>query len=201
MLEPSSRSSSPSVANTRTSRPATGPERRWRGFLTRPADFFSATSMPSFLAAATIFGMALSPNGDCEARAKALRTWFASSFPGSTSSGKWRLDRGVVLFSLSSSPPGSIYAKELSGRSFWSAADITARHSSSDQRSASAIKALLRLEALCGNIRRDDGGSGRYHFFSWYAATVKHAMVVWTKHYKVVEFVASTLSNTNNVAS
>ena len=38
----------------------------------------SLTSTPNFLAAALIFGIALSPNGDCGARDSASRTWSAS---------------------------------------------------------------------------------------------------------------------------
>src|SRR6185295_16580856 len=63
---------------------------------------WSATRMPRRRAAARIFGIALSPNGDCGARASALRTW------GSSWIGKCRSDRGTVLPCSSFVPPGSM---------------------------------------------------------------------------------------------
>jgi hypothetical protein len=62
----------------------------------------SLTSTPNFFALALIFGMALSPNGDCGALDRALRTCAASW------TGKCRLDRGTVFPDASLVPPGSM---------------------------------------------------------------------------------------------
>src|SRR5258706_5218275 len=86
-----------------------------------PLPLSSATSMPNFLAALRIAGMALSPNGDCGARESALRAWSASW------TGKCRSDRGSVRPDASFLPPGSMYANALSGRSLMDAAAISAR--------------------------------------------------------------------------
>src|ERR1043166_2958782 len=78
-----------------------------------PADLplsLSLTCTPNFFAAALIFGMALAPNGDCGARARAFRTCAASWI------GKCRSDRGVVRPLESLLPPLSMYAKAESGR-------------------------------------------------------------------------------------
>jgi hypothetical protein len=86
-----------------------------------PLSLSLLTSTPSLFAAALIFGMALSPNGDCGARARALRTCAASW------TGKCRSERGTVLPDPSLLPPPSMYAKSESGRSLMLPEVISAR--------------------------------------------------------------------------
>jgi len=81
----------------------------------------SPESMPNFFAAALIFGMALSPNGDWGALDKASLVWAASW------TGKWRSSRGTVRPEASFEPPLSMYAKSESGRSLMLWVVITAR--------------------------------------------------------------------------
>ena len=78
-------------------------------------------SMPNFFAAARIFGIARSPNGDCGARDRASLVCAASW------TGKCRSDRGTVRPEESFLPPGSMYANASSGRSLMLCVLISAR--------------------------------------------------------------------------
>src|SRR6516164_9689661 len=95
--------------------------------------------MPNFFAAALIFGIALSPNGDCGARDRAFLVWAASW------TGKWRSSRGTVRPEASFEPPLSMYAKSLSGRSLIDCVVIAAR----DAPDISALPACLIISACC----------------------------------------------------